>query len=52
MNISRKHVFAVLTAAVLVASIFGAGCISTLNALSQEVMVRENVIAVDCDYVP
>ena len=52
MNISRKHVFAVLTAAVLVASIFGAGCISTLNPLPQEVMVRENVIAVDSEYVP
>ena len=52
MNISRKHVFAVLTAAVLVASIFGAGCISTLNPLPHEVMVRENVIAVDPEYVP
>ena len=52
MNISRKHVFAVLTAAVLVASIFGAGCISTLNPLPHEVMVRETVIAVDPEYVP
>ena len=51
MNISRKHVFAVLTAAVLVVSIFSAGCISTVNPLPYEVMVRENVIAVNPEYV-
>lgn len=52
MNRTRRQVFAVLTAALLIAGIFSAGCISTINPLPHEVMIRENVISVDPEYVP
>ncbi len=52
MNRTRRHVFAVLAVGLLLASVFGAGCISNLSPLPNEVMVRENVISVDPEYVP
>ena len=52
MNKNRRRVLAVITAGLLILTILSAGCISTLNPLPHEVMVRENIIAVNPEYVP
>ena len=52
MNKNRRRVLAVITTGLLVLTILSAGCISTLNPLPHEVMVRENIIAVNPEYVP
>ena len=52
MNKNRRRVLAVITAGLLILTILSAGCISTLNPLPNEVMVRENIIAVNPEYVP
>ena len=52
MNKNRRRVLAVITAGLLILTIMSAGCISTLNPLPHEVMVRENIIAVNPEYVP
>lgn len=51
MIVSRRRILAVLAAALLLASVLSAGCISALSPLPQEVMVRENIISVDSEYV-
>ena len=52
MNKNRRRIFEILAAGVLILTILSAGCISTLNPLPHEVMVRENIISVDPEYVP
>ncbi len=52
MNKTQRHILPLITAGLLILTILGAGCISTLNPLPHEVMIRENVISVDPEYVP
>lgn len=52
MKSNRQRVLALLTAGLLLATILSAGCITTLNPLPHEVMIRENIISVDPEYVP